>query len=236
MVLAAGRGVRLMPITKLLPKALVKVAGRTLIDWSLDRLEEEGVGTVVVNLHHLGHLIERHLGSRPSPEFRFSGEEELLDTGGGVRKALPLLGRGPFFVVNADALWLNGMQNSLARMAAAWDDPTMDGLLLLHFTVDAYGYRGLGDFCPDPMGRLLRRSESEVSPYLFTGVQILHPRIFKGLAEGVFSLNLVYDRAIDEGRLYGIVHDGEWFHVGTPDGLAEAEAFMGDRHPGIKHR
>ncbi len=236
MVLAAGRGVRLRPITKLLPKALVKVAERTLLDWNLDRLEELGVETVTINLHYLGHLIEQHLGSRPSPDLRFSSEDRLLDTGGGVKKALGTLGRDPFFVVNADSLWLNGRERALERMATAWDDATMDALLLLHFTVDAYGYRGLGDFCVEADGRLSRRPEGEITPYLFAGAQILHPRLFKGVAENVFSLNLLYDRAIEAGRLYGIVHDGEWFHIGTPDGLAEAEAFMRDRYPEVKRR
>lgn len=236
MVLAAGLGLRMRPITDNLPKPMVKVAERPLIDWAIDRLEEAGVESVVVNLHYLGHLISQYLDRRGSPTIRFSHEDELLDTGGGVAKALPMLGDDAFYVANSDSLWLNGPQNTLGRMAKAWDEERMDGLLLLHFTVDAYGYRGLGDFCVDPLGALTRRPRSEVSPYLFTGVQLLHPRLFKGAPEGPFSLNLLYDRAIEAGRLYGIVHGGEWFHIGAPDGLAEAESFMGTRYAGIRRR
>ncbi len=234
--LSAGLGLRLRPITETLPKPLVRVGGRTLLDRALDRLEAAGVASAVVNLHHLGPLIERHLGKRASPRISFSHEQTLLETGGGVLNALGRLGPDPFFAVNADTLWLNGSGDALKRMTEAWDDNAMDALLLLHFTVDAYGYEGVGDFMLDQAGRLIRRPEDEVSPYLFTGVQILHPRLFAGEENGVFSLNRLYDKAIKAGRLYGIVHDGEWFHVGTPDGLAQAEAYMSVRYPGIKHR
>ncbi len=236
MALSAGLGLRLRPITEKLPKPLVRVGGRTLIDRAMDRLEAAGVTSAVVNLHHLGPLIERHLSKRPSPEISFSFEETLLETGGGVLNALGQLGPDPFFAVNADTLWLNGSVDALKRLAQAWDGKRMDALLLLHFTVDAYGYEGVGDFCLDQMGRLVRRPEGEVSPYLFTGVQILHPRLFTGEEEGVFSLNRLYDKAIEAGRLYGLVHDGEWFHVGTVDGLAQAESYMSVSYPGIKHR
>ncbi len=237
MLLAAGRGLRLRPITKKLPKALVKVGGRTLLDWALDRLKDAGVEDVVINHHHLGHMIERHLSRRQSPTIVFSPEDEApLETGGGVARALPLLGEEPFFVINADALWLDSLEPALLRMARAWDETAMDALLMLHATVDAYGYQGRGDFCIDPLGRVERRPEFEISPYLFTGVQILHPKLFVGAPEGAFSLNLIYDRAIEAERLHGIVHDGEWFHVGTPDGLAEANAYMRVRYPGIKRR
>ncbi len=235
-VLSAGLGLRLRPITETLPKPLVKVGGRTLLDRALDRLEAANVTSAIVNLHHLGPLIERHLCKRASPEISFSFEETLLETGGGVLNALGRLGPGPFFAVNADTLWLNGSVDALKRMTDAWDDTRMDALLLLHSTVDAYGYEGVGDFTMDPVGRLVRRSEDEVSPYLFTGVQILHPRLFAGEKNGAFSLNRLYDKAIKAGRLYGLVHDGEWFHVGTPGGLAQAEAYMSVHYPGIKHR
>lgn len=243
MVLAAGLGKRMRPITHRLPKPLVKVGEKALLDWTLDRLEEAGVETVVLNLHHLGHLIEQHLGRRQRrprkgrrPELLFSSEDELLDTGGGIAKALPLLGAEPFYVVNADILWLNGTQSTLARMAAGWDHRRMDALLLLHSTVDAYGYQGRGDFCVDPAGLLARRAESEVSPFLYTGLQILHPRLFDGAPEGGFSLNLLYDRAIEAERLHGIIHDGEWFNIGTPEGLAEAEAYIRVRYAGNRRR
>ncbi len=236
MVLAAGLGTRMRPLTDDLPKPLIEIGGRTLIDRVLDRLEEAGVGAAVVNTHHLGNMLEKHLSGRARPRIRFSPETELLETGGGVRNALADLGPGPFYVVNGDVLWLNGPTDALGRMVEVWDDRAMDGLLLLHSTVDAYGYNGVGDFCADATGLLSRRPEVEVSPWLFTGVQILHPRLFEGAPEGPFSLNVLYDRAIEAERLYGIVHDGEWFHVGTPDGLAEAETYLNQRYASIKHR
>ncbi len=236
MVLAAGLGLRLRPITEKRPKPLVEIAGRSLLDRALDRLDDAGVELAVVNVHYLGDMIEAHLKDRPSPKTIVSKEESLLETGGGVLKALPVLGEEPFYVVNGDALWLNGREDTLRRMAGMWDDTAMDGLLLLHSTVEAYGYEGLGDFLLDPVGRLSRRPEAEVSPYLFTGIQLLHPRLFEGVTEGFFSLNLMYDRAIARGRLFGIVHDGEWFHVGTPEHLSTAEEYMSVNYPGVKRR
>ncbi len=236
MVLAAGLGLRMRPITEKMPKALVPVAGRTLIDRSIDHLQAAGVETVVVNLHHLGVMVERHLKHRASPAIVFSHEPKRLETGGGVAKALSLLGAGPFFVANSDVLWLDGPTSALERMLERWDDQTMDALLLLHSTVDAYGYEGDGDFLANALGQIKRRAEREVVPYLFTGVQILHPRLFADAPDGAYSLNMLYDRAIENERLYGIVHDGEWFHIGTPDGLAEAEAFLRDRFPGKVRR
>ncbi len=236
MILAAGYGKRLRPVTLKTPKALIKVGGRTLIDRTVDRLDEAGVETIVVNLHHLGHLVEQHLRSRKGPKFEFSHEDTLLETGGGVLKALPLLGDEPFLVVNADVMWLNGPTSILERMAEIWDETKMDGLLLLHPTVDAYGYAGMGDFCIDVEGKLQQRPERELSPYLFTGIQILHPRLFEGAPEGKFRLRFLYDRAIENERLFGIVHDGEWFHVGTSEGMADAESYLRERYPETKHR
>lgn len=236
MVLAAGLGTRLRPLTDTVPKPLVPVAGQTLLDWALDRLADAGVGRAVVNLHHLGDKIEAHLKDRAQPKIAFSREAERLETGGGVAQALPMLGAGPFFAVNADVLWLNGPGDALGRLARHWDDETMDGLLLLHETVFAFGYDGDGDFFVDADGRLKRRPERELAPYLFTGVQILHPRLFKDAPAGMFSLNVLYDRAIEQGRLYGLIHDGEWFHVGTAEGLAEAEDYMRVRYPVSKRR
>ncbi len=236
MVLAAGFGKRLRPITEKLPKPLVPVHGRTLIDRTIDRLADAGVGRVIVNVHHLGEQISNHLGRRKSPEIVISREPEILNTGGGIANALPLLGDLPFFASNADTLWLNGSQDALKRMIEQWDGDKMDALLMLHSTVEAYGYSGLGDFYADPAGVLTRRAENEVSPYLYTGVQILHPRLFEGADKGAFSMNLLYDKAIESGRLYGMVHDGEWFHVGTPQGLSDAEAYMRLRYAGVKRR
>lgn len=235
-VLSAGMGLRMRPITDSTPKPMIQVGGRTLLDRAIDRLEDSDIKTVVVNLHHLGGRIERHLSGRKTPNIKFSHEDDLLETGGGVVKALPLLGKAPFFVVNADAMLLNGVQVALQRMKTAWDDGAMDGLVLLQSTVEAYGYEGQGDFWIDPNGLITRRPEREVSPYLFTGTQILHRRLFKNAPEGAFSLNVLYDQAMEAKRLYGIVHDGEWFHIGTPDGLAEAERYVQTRYPGIRHR
>ena len=237
MVLAAGLGTRLKPVTDTLPKPLVQVDNRALIDHALDRLEAVGVGEVVVNTHYLAKQLQAHLSGRKSPVLQISHEDDLLDTGGGIAKALPLLGDDPFLAVNADAFWLNGPYDALQRMAHTWDDDTMDGLLLLHSTVEAYGYTGLGDFCaPLGDGVLTRRLEGEVSPWLFTGIQMLHPRLFKTAPDGALSLNLLYDRAIESGRLLGVVHDGEWFHVGTPQGLEEAETYMHLRYAGKERR
>ena len=190
----------------------------------------------MVNLHYLGGMIEKHLAKRTQPAIVFSREEERLETGGGIARALPLLGGDPFFAVNSDILWLNGPGSALDRLAAAFRDEQMDGLLLLHSTVEAYGYTGDGDFIIDPAGVLERRPEREIVPYLFTGVQLLHPRLFKDAPEGAFSLNLLYDRALAQGRLHGIIHDGEWFHLGTPAGLAEAESYLNQRFPESRHR
>ena len=236
LVLAAGLGTRLRPVTANKPKPLVAVGGRSLIDRALDRLADDDIETAVVNLHYLGDMIEAHLKDRPRPKIVFTREETLLDTGGGIAAALPLLGDGPFVAANSDVFWLNGPTSALARLCASWDDETMDGLLMLHSTVEAFGYDGVGDFVADPFGRLARRPENEVSPYLFTGVQILHPRLFADAPEGAFSLNVLWNRAIEAGRLYGMVHDGEWFHVGTPEGLAEAETYLATTFPDTRRR
>ncbi len=236
MVLAAGLGTRLKPLTDRLPKPLVQVAGRTLLDRALDRLADAGIGTAVVNLHYLGDQIAEHLKDRTAPKIVLSREEQRLETGGGVRNALKFLGPGAFIAVNADVLWLNGPYDALARLKSHWRDADMDVLLLLLETTAAFGYEGPGDFLADPVGRLARRPEREIAPYLFTGIQILHPRLFRNCPEGAFSLNVLYDRAMAEGRLYGVIHDGEWFHVGTPEGLAEAEDYMRVRYPGTKRR
>ncbi len=236
MVLAAGLGLRMRPITDKTPKPLVKVGGRTLLDHCLDRLIAAGVEKVVVNTHHLADQIDDHLKFRRDVEVVVSHETGLLDTGGGVKKALPELGREAFYVANADVLWLNGPIDALKRLADEWRDDTMDALLLLHSTVEAYGYSGRGDFIIDPVGKLARRPEREVAPYVFSGIEILHPRALAEAPDGPFSLNVVFDSAIRSGRLYGIVHDGEWFDIGTPHGLDQAETYMMQRFPGIRRR
>ncbi|PKU21507.1 nucleotidyltransferase family protein [Telmatospirillum siberiense] len=225
MLLAAGLGLRMRPLTLTVPKPLIPVAGRTMLDRILDHLDAAGVGQRVVNTHWLGETLHRHLAGRI--DIVFSDEAELLETGGGVLKALPLLGADPFFVCNADIVWTNGPAPALGRLADAWDGEKMDALLLMQRTATAFGYDGPGDFFLDSAGRATRRREKEVSPTLFAGVQILHPRLFSEAAPGKFSLNRLYDRAEADGRLYGIVHDGGWYHIGTPDALAEAEDLIG---------
>jgi MurNAc alpha-1-phosphate uridylyltransferase len=222
MVLAAGLGLRMRPITEKLPKPLIEVAGRTLLDRALDRLAESGVEDAVVNVHYLGAAIERHLRRRTKPAIRISREEELLETGGGVRHALGHLGQAPFFVVNSDVAWLDGPRSALRRLADAWDDARMDALLLVNPVARTSDYDGSGDFFLSPAGKLRRRKRGEIAPFLFTGVQILHPRLFAGTEPKRFSLNLLYDRAEEGGRLHGLVHDGLWYHIGSPSGLAIA--------------
>lgn len=218
MVLAAGLGTRLRPVTDHLPKPLIEVAGQTLLDHAIDRLATAGVERVVVNLHYKGELIAAQLARRSRPRIELSREETLLETGGGVKRALSLLGDF-FFVVNGDILWLDGLTPTLRRLAGAFNPKKMDAVLLLQRTVTAIGYEGRGDYFLDPAGIPRRRCEREIAPYIFAGIQILHRRLFDGVDDAVFSLKRLYDRAEDAGRLAAIVHDGEWFHVGTPDGL-----------------
>jgi MurNAc alpha-1-phosphate uridylyltransferase len=226
MVLAAGKGLRLRPITLSRPKPLVEVAGQAMLDGVLDRLVEAGVAEAVVNTHHLGHMIEGHLMSRKAPRIRISREETLLETGGGVKKALPLLGSRPFYAINGDVIWRDGKTPALRRLAEAWDEEAMDVLLLLQPTASAIGYEGKGDFVMDQLGWLRRRREGEVAPLLFAGLQILRHSLFADTPDGPFSLNLLYDRALAAGRLHGLRHDGAWYHVGTPEDLARVEAAL----------
>jgi N-acetyl-alpha-D-muramate 1-phosphate uridylyltransferase len=229
MVLAAGKGVRMRPLTDRLPKPLVAVAGRPLLDHVLDRLAEAGVETAVVNIHYLADLIERHLterekAGRQAPAIVISDERgELLDTGGGVVKALPALGDGPFFHLNADTIWIDGVKPNLLRLAAAFDPERMDALLLLAATSGSVGYGGRGDFTMGPDGRLARRSEREVAPFVYAGVAVLRPELFSTTPSGAFSLNLLFDRAIEAGRLHGLRLEGVWMHVGTPEAITAAE-------------
>ena len=223
MVLAAGFGTRLRPVTDRVPKPLVPVCGRALIDHVLDRLVAAGVRRVVVNLHYKAEMVEAHLAARRDLEISLSREDALLDTGGGIAKALPLLDE-TFYVVNSDVIWLDGKLAALTRLARAFDPARHDARLLLQRTASAVGYDGPGDFMLDGTGSIRRRAEREVTPYLFGGIQILHRRIFENAPAGAFSMNPLWDRAIAAGRIAGIVHDGEWFHVGTPAGLALTEA------------
>ena len=226
MLLAAGKGKRLRSLTETRPKPLIEVGGRALIDHALDRLVEAGIGRVVVNSHYRTDQLEAHLAVRDDIEVAISREETLLDTGGGVGNALALLGEGPFLVANTDVLWLDGPENTLARLAAAWRDEAMDALLLMHEMVRAGRFEGEGDFLLDAAGIARRRAWHEVAPFLFSGVQILHSRLFERAPAGAFSLNRLFDDAEQAARLYGMVHDGLWLHVGTPEGLAAADVFL----------
>ena len=230
MVLAAGLGKRMRPITVTVPKPLVEVAGRALIDHSLDRLASAGVETAVVNIHYLPQLMRAHLARRRRPpEVAISDETaKLLDTGGGIRHALPLLGDAPFYLLNSDSFWIEGARPNLHWLAGAWDDARMDVLLLLAPTVRAVGYRGRGDFRMDTNGRLTRRPEREVVPFAYAGAAIIHPRLFDGAPDGAFSLNLLFDKAGEAERLFGVRMDGVWLHVGTPEAITDAELSIAD--------
>ena len=227
MVLAAGLGTRLRPLTDSMPKALVTVQGRTLLDRALDHLQSVGVKRVAVNTHYKSQMIERHLADRKTPEIILSHEPTLLDTGGGIANALPHLG-DPFFVVNSDAVWLNGRVPALRRLAGAFDPEHHDAALLMQETVPAVGYDGRGDFSLDPVGVPRRRGESEVVPFLFAGVQLLSHRLFAGEPVAPYSMNRLWDKAIAQGRIIAIVHDGTWYDVGTVAGLAATESRLGE--------
>src|SRR3954447_23341378 len=225
MVLAAGLGKRMRPLTDGLPKPLVQVAGKALIDHVLDKLADAGVAQAVVNVHHRAEQIEAHLKSRTRPRIVISDERsELLDTGGGGVKALPHLGNAPFFHMNSDTLWLEGVTPNLSRLAAQFDAGSMDILLLLASTATSIGYEGRGDFNMAPDGRLSRRAERQVAPFVYAGAAVLAPAIFADAPKGAFSLNRLLDRAAETGRLYGLRLEGTWMHVGTPEAIKAAEA------------
>ena len=219
MVLAAGLGTRLRPVTETLPKPLIEINGRTLLDRAIDRLVLAGIESIVVNVHYKAAMIAAQLARRDHPRIEISHEAELLDTGGGVTAALPLLDEA-FFVVNSDVFWLDGRESALARLAAAFDPESTDAVLLLQRTSTAVGYEGCGDYLLDEEGKPCRRAEREVAPFLFAGLQVLHRRAFSGISDRVFSLVRLFDQAERAGRLRAVVHDGEWFHIGTPQGLA----------------
>jgi MurNAc alpha-1-phosphate uridylyltransferase len=229
MVLAAGLGERMRPLTQTTPKPLLEVGGQTMLDHALNRLEDAGVTDVVVNTHWLAEKIENHLKGRKGQRIEISREEKLLETGGGVNEALSLLANAPFYVINADIVWRDGTVPALHRLAREWDGDSMDALLLLAATVRSTGYDGSGDFLMDSAGGLTRRPERTVAPFVFTGVQIVHPRLFLGEPNDAFSINMLYDRILKKGRLSGIVHDGDWYHVGTPDAIDTADAEILER-------
>ena len=223
MILAAGFGVRMRPLTNDRPKPLIEVAGKALIDYGLDRLREAGVQKAVVNGHYRAEQILQWSQRQSAPEVLFSDEQaEILDTGGGIAKALPLLGHRPFFVINSDSFWLDGRVPALSRLRAAWDDAAMDCLLLLCHVDRTIGYDGRGDFQLGRDGRLTRQQGPGALAYI--GGYLVHPRLFADAVVKSFSMNVLWDKAISEGRLHGIAHSGKWFHVGTPAAVAMAEA------------
>lgn len=228
MVLAAGFGKRMRPLTEKTPKPLLELMGQSLIDRVLDRLADAGVAKAVVNTHHLAEQIESNLQGRRRPEIVLRHETELLDTGGSVADALPELGEEPFYVLNGDVFWLEGHSPALTRLAAAWNDDGMDALLLLQETVFAFGYQGAGDYLLDPAGHARRRQPIEVAPFVFTGIQLLHPRLFRYAPAPPFSLNVLYDQAEAAERLGGLLHDGMWFHLSTPQDLEAASCELYD--------
>jgi MurNAc alpha-1-phosphate uridylyltransferase len=224
MVLAAGLGTRMRAFNGRIPKPLVKVGGKALIDYVLDRLAEQGVECAVVNVHHLADQIEHHLAQRQHPQIVISDERnELLGTGGGVVKALPKLGAEPFFHVNSDTIWIDGVKPNLGRLAAAFNPARMDALLLLAPAASSIGYSGRGDFSMASDGRLVRRGEREVVPFVYAGAAILTPGFFAGAPAGAFSMSPLFDRAAEAERLCGLRLDGVWMHVGTPDAVKAAE-------------
>ena len=225
MVLAAGLGTRMRPLTDTIPKPLIRVAGRPLIDHVLDRLAETGVERAIVNVHHFGEQLQHHLARRKNPQIVISDERGLLlGTGGGVKKALPELGSAPFFHVNSDTIWIDGVKPNLARIADAFDPGAMDALLLLAPTAGSIGYAGRGDFAMTPDGTLRRRGEQEVAPFVYAGAAILSPALFKNAPSGELSLTTLFDSAAQRGRLHGLRMEGLWMHVGTPESIAQAEA------------
>lgn len=225
MILAAGLGTRLRPITNDMPKPLVRVAGKTLIDYGLDALEAAGIQKTVVNVHYLADQIVAHLKHRGVRGLEISDEREcLMDSGGGVKKALPLIGNKPFFLLNGDSFWLEGFKSNLKLLCDSWDASKMDILLLLTGFSSTVGYDGNGDFDMDSEGRLSRRSERKIAPFVYAGAAILDAKVFENTPDSPFSLNMLFDRAIAEDRLFGARMDGLWLHVGTPEAISEAES------------
>jgi N-acetyl-alpha-D-muramate 1-phosphate uridylyltransferase len=228
MVLAAGLGVRMRPLTDQMPKPLVRVAGRALLDHVLDKLGDAGVSEAIVNVHYLPDQIIDHVAARARPRVIISDERDtVLGTGGGVVKALPLLGDAPFFLVNADTMWIDGVRPNLARLAEAFDPQHMDILLLMAPTTSSIGYGGRGDYAMLPDGALRKRREHQVVPFVYAGAAIMSPSLFADAPSGDFSLTKMFDLANEQERLFGLRLDGVWMHVGTPDAVhAAEEAFL----------
>jgi N-acetyl-alpha-D-muramate 1-phosphate uridylyltransferase len=230
MIMAAGLGKRMRPLTATRPKPLIKVSGKALLDHVLDKLRVAGVKNVVVNVHYLADALEAHLATRAHGlHVAISDERQLLmETGGGLVKAAPLIDCDPFLALNSDNLWIDGPADTIKLLASQWDDAKMDALLLLVPQARALGHKGLGDFHMDRAGRIRRRERSHVAPFVFTGVQIASKRLLRDAPDGPFSTNILWDRAIEEGRAFGAVHQGLWFDVGTPQSIPFTEAALED--------
>lgn len=232
MVMAAGLGTRMRPLTNDRPKPLVEVRGKALIDHAVDRLVAAGVTMIVVNAHYKLDMLKAHLARRKDVEIRISEEhDELLGTGGGILKALPNFEGEPFFVHNSDSVWVEGLGHALDRMIERWDGDNMDALLLMASMVTSLGFEGTGDFQMDAEGRLARVPPQRLSPFAYPGVQIVHPRLFDAAPGPSFSMNRLWDVAIEKERLYGVRLDGVWIHVGTPEAVREADDFLSDLVP-----
>ena len=226
MVLAAGLGKRMRPLTASQPKPLVRVAGKPLVDHALDRLAEAGVAKAVVNVHYLGDALEAHVKARAAPRVTISDErEQLLETGGGMVRAQGLL-PDPFFCINSDNIWLDGPRDAFHDLSQAWDAERMDALLMLVPHCGAHNFRGKCDFHMDTRGRVTRRRSGRIAPFIFTGIQLVSHRMLRDAPEGPFSTNVLWDRAIEEGRLFGVAFTGQWFEVGTPAAIAPTEAAL----------
>jgi MurNAc alpha-1-phosphate uridylyltransferase len=230
MIMAAGLGKRMRPLTATRPKPLIQVAGQALLDHVLERLRAAGVKKVVVNVHYLADSVEAHLATRPHGlEIVISDERSLLmETGGGLVKAAPVIDCDPFLSVNSDNYWVDGPADTLRLLASQWNDERMDALLLLVPLARAENHRGMGDFHMERTGRLRRRERSHVAPFVFTGIQMVSKRLLRDAPEGPFSTNILWNRAIEEGRCYGAVHQGLWFDVGTPKSIELTEAALQD--------
>ena len=230
MIMAAGLGKRMRPLTATRPKPLIEVNGKALLDHVLEKLRVAGVKKVVVNVHYLADAIEAHLVTRAEGlEVVISDERKLLlETGGGMVKAAPLIDSDPFLALNSDNLWIDGPADTIKLLASQWDGEKMDALLLVVPQARALGPKGMGDFHMDRSGRLRRRERSHVAPFVFTGVQMISKRLLRDAPEGPFSTNILWDRAIDEGRAFGAVHQGLWFDVGTPQAISFTEAALED--------
>ena len=232
MIMAAGLGTRMRPLTNDRPKPLVKVRGKAMIDHAIDRLIEAGVTMIVINVHYRAEMLKEHLAKRRDVEIRISDESDgLLDSGGGILNVLAGFEGEPFFTHNSDSIWVEGTGHALDKLKARWDPNGMDALMLLAPTVTSVCYEGRGDFLMDSNGRLSRVTEQRVAPFVWAGVQIVHPRLFDDPPGRKFSINLLWDRAIERGRLFGLRLDGVWMHIDRPEAVKESEAFLDDLLP-----